>query len=406
MEIKDELLDELLKGYKNPDDLVGDGGILDQLTKRLLNRVMHGEMTQHLGYAKNGDAASKTENRRNGSTPKTLKTKTGEVTIDMPRDRQSTFEPTMVKKHQRRFEGFDSKIISMYSRGMTVRDIKEHLKDMYGVDVSPELVSTVVENILDDVRAWQNRPLDSVYPIVYLDALMVKIKDNGHIVNKAVYLVMGVNMGGTKEVLGMWIAQNEGAKFWLMILNELKGRGVQDIFIACVDGLKGFEEAINSVFKQTQVQLCLVHMVRNSLRYVSWKDRKAVAAALKAIYTAENEAEAKASLAVVDKTWGKKYPTIVPQWERNWLGIIPFLAYPDFIRKAIYTTNAIESLNRTSRKVTKNRGAFPNDEAALRLLYLALQNAAKKWTLPIRDWKGALNQFAILFADRFPEQWH
>ena len=404
MDIKDELLDELLKGYKNPDDLVGNGGILDQLTKRLLDRVMQGEMTHNLGYEKNG-RADKTENRRNGSTTKKVTTKTGEITVEVPRDREASFEPTMVKKHQRRFDGFDAKILSMYSRGMTVRDIKEHLKDMYGVDVSAELISTVVEDVLDDVHAWQNRPLAAVYPIIYLDALMVKIKDNGHIVTKAIYLAMGVTMNGSKEVLGMWIAQTEGAKFWLMILNELKNRGVQDIFIACVDGLKGFEEAITSVFEYTQVQLCLVHMVRNSLKYVSWKDRKAVATALKEIYAAANEAGAKQALTGFRKTWDSKYPTIGPLWERHWQGIIPFLAYPNFIRKAIYTTNAIESLNHSVRKITKNRGAFPNDEAALRLLFLGLQNAAKKWTLPIRDWKAALNQFAILFPDRFPTEW-
>lgn len=404
MDIKNELLDELLKGYKNPDDLVGKNGILDQLTKRLLDRVMQGEMTHHLGYEKN-DRAEKTKNRRNGRTSKKVTTQTGEVTLEVPRDRESTFEPTMVKKHQRRFDGFDAKILSMYARGMTVRDIKEHLKEMYGVDVSAELISTVVEDVLDDVRAWQNRPLAAVYPIVYLDALMVKIKDNGHIVSKAIYLAMGVTMNGSKEVLGMWVAQTEGAKFWLMILTELKNRGVQDIFIACVDGLKGFEEAITSVFEHTQVQLCLVHMVRNSLKYVSWKDRKAVAAALKNIYAAATEDGAQQALREFRTAWDSRYPTIGPLWERHWQGIIPFLAYPKFVRKAIYTTNAIESLNHTLRKITKNRGAFPNDEAALRLLFLGLQNAAKKWTMPIRDWKGALNQFAILFADRFPAQW-
>lgn len=404
MEIKNEVLDDLLKGYKNPEDLMGDNGIIDQLTKRLLERAMHGEMTHHLGYKKNG-IAGETANRRNGTTPKTVKTKSSQLSIAIPRDREATFEPHLIKKHQRRFEGFDAAILSMYSRGMTVRDIQEHLKELYRVDVSPELISNVVESVLEDVRAWQSRPLSAVYPIVYLDAVMIKARDNGHIVNKAVYLAMGVTMAGAKEALGMWITQTEGAKFWLMILNELKNRGVQDVFIACVDGLKGFEEAINSVFPQTQVQLCLVHMVRNSLKYVSWKDRKSVAAALKIIYTSTNEESARAALTNFRREWDTKYPLIGPLWERNWQGIIPFLGYPDFIRKAIYTTNAIESLNHSLRKITKNRGAFPNDEAALRLLYLGLQNAAKKWTLPIRDWKGALNQFAISFSDRFPVNW-
>jgi putative transposase len=404
MEIKNELLDELLKGYKNPEDLLGKDGIVNQLTKRLLERAMHGEITHHLGYEKNCSAAE-TNNRRNGTTPKTVKTSSTELTIEVPRDRASTFEPQLIKKHQRRFEGFDAAIISMYARGMCERDIREHLKELYSIEVSAELVSTVIESVLDDVRVWQNRPLAAVYPIVYLDAVMVKVKDNGHIMPKAIYLAMGVGMDGSKEVLGMWIAQTEGAKFWLMILNEIKNRGVQDIFIACVDGLKGFEEAITSIFPQTQVQLCLVHMVRNSLKYVSWKDRKAVAAALKQIYAAATEEGARQALNEFRTAWETKYPTIGPLWERHWQGIIPFLAYPEFIRKAIYTTNAIESLNHSLRKITKSRGAFPNDEAVLRLLFLGLQNASKKWTMPIRNWKGALNQFAIMFEDRFPANW-
>lgn len=404
MEIKDELLDELLKGYKNAEDLLGKNGLVNELTKRLFERALHGEMTHHLGYKKNAQA-TETSNRRNGTTPKTIKTSNSELSIEIPRDRAATFEPQLIKKHQRRFEGFDAAIISMYARGMSERDIREHLKELYGIEVSVELVSTVIENVLDDVRVWQNRSLAAVYPIVYLDAVMVKIKDNGHIVSKAIYLAMGVGMDGNKETLGMWIAQTEGAKFWMMILNEIRNRGVQDIFIACVDGLKGFEEAINSIFPKTQVQLCLVHMVRNSLKYVSWKDRKAVAAELKQIYAAATEEGARQALTGFRASWETKYPTIAPLWERHWQGIIPFLAYPEFIRKAIYTTNAIESLNHSLRKITKNRGAFPNDEAALRLLFLGLQNAAKKWTMPIKNWKGALNQFAIMYADRFPANW-
>lgn len=404
MEIRDELLDELLKGYKNPEDLIGSDGLLKQLTKRLVERAMQAEMTHHLGYEKN-DRAKEGGNRRNGTTPKTVKTSSGELKVEIPRDRASTFEPQLIPKHERRFDGFDPVILSMYSRGMTVRDIQGHLKELYGVDVSPELISTVLESVIEDVREWQGRSLSPIYPILYLDAVMVKIKDNGHIVTKAVYLAMGVTMDGVKEALGMWIAQTEGAKFWLMILNELKNRGVQDVFVACVDGLKGFEEAITAVFPKTQVQLCLVHMVRNSLRFVSWKDRKAVAASLKRIYTSSTEESARQELASFRTEWDEKYPTIAPLWERNWQGIMPFMAYPDFIRKAIYTTNAIESLNNTLRKITKNRGAFPSDEAALRLLFLALGNAAKKWTMPIRDWKMALNQFAILFPDRFPQEW-
>ncbi len=285
---------------------------------------------------------------------------------------------------------------------MSTRDIQFHLKDIYGIEVSPDLISSVTEKIMEDIKAWQTRPLARLYPIVYLDAVRVKIRDNGHIVNKAVYLVLGVGLDGQKDVLGMWIAETEGAKFWAMILTELRNRGVEDIFIICVDGLKGFSEAIEGIYPKTQVQLCIVHMIRNSLKYVSWKDRKAVVEALKPIYSATNAAAAEESLKEFCSVWNSKYPTIGDLWRRNWEGIVPFLAYPGYIRKAIYTTNAIESLNHSLRKITKNRGSFPNDEAALKLLYLGLQNAKKKWTMPIWQWKDALNQFAVVFADRFP----
>ena len=398
MAIRQELLEELLKDYKSPEDLLGQGGLLKELTKALVEKALDGELTHHLGYSKH--SASKSDNARNGKSKKGLLTDHGKMEIVSPRDRNGSFEPELVKKRQTRFDGFDDKILSMYSRGMTVREIQGHLEDIYAVEVSPDLISSVTDSVLEEVRAWQNRPLDAVYPIVFMDALRVKIRDNGHVINKAVYMALGVNLDGHKEVLGLWVAKEEGAKFWLKVVTELKNRGVKDMFIACVDGLKGFPEAIESVYPETQVQLCIVHMVRNSLRFVPWKDKKAVVADLKTIYTATNAEMAKENLKSFRTKWNEKYPTIADSWERDWEGLIPFLSYPDYIRKAIYTTNAIESLNRSLRKVSKNRGSFPNDESALKLLYLALSNISKKWTMPIRLWKQALNQFVILFPGR------
>ena len=398
MAIRQEILEELLKDYKSPEDLLGQGGLLKELTKALVEKALDGELTHHLGYSKH--SASKSDNARNGKSKKGLLTDHGKMEIVSPRDRNGSFEPELVKKRQTRFDGFDDKILSMYSRGMTVREIQGHLEDIYAVEVSPDLISSVTDSVLEEVRAWQNRPLDAVYPIVFMDALRVKIRDNGHVINKAVYMALGVNLDGHKEVLGLWVAKEEGAKFWLKVVTELKNRGVKDMFIACVDGLKGFPEAIESVYPETQVQLCIVHMVRNSLRFVPWKDKKAVVADLKTIYTATNAEMAKENLKSFRTKWNEKYPTIADSWERNWEGLIPFLSYPDYIRKAIYTTNAIESLNRSLRKVSKNRGSFPNDESALKLLYLALSNISKKWTMPIRLWKQALNQFVILFPGR------
>jgi putative transposase len=401
MAIRQELLEELLKDYKSPEDLLGQGGLLKELTKALVEKALDGELTHHLGYSKH--SASKSDNARNGKSKKGLLTDHGKMEIVSPRDRNGSFEPELVKKRQTRFDGFDDKILSMYSRGMTVREIQGHLEDIYAVEVSPDLISSVTDSVLEEVRAWQNRPLDAVYPIVFMDALRVKIRDNGHVINKAVYMALGVNLDGHKEVLGLWVAKEEGAKFWLKVVTELKNRGVKDMFIACVDGLKGFPEAIESVYPETQVQLCIVHMVRNSLRFVPWKDKKAVVADLKTIYTATNAEMAKENLKSFRTKWNEKYPTIADSWERNGEGLIPFLSYPDYIRKAIYTTNAIESLNRSLRKVSKNRGSFPNDESALKLLYLALSNISKKWTMPIRLWKQALNQFVILFPGRLGE---
>jgi putative transposase len=331
-----------------------------------------------------------------------LRGKRGQVRIDVPRDRNSEFEPQLVKKNQTRFDGLDEKIISLYSRGMTQREIQGHLEEIYGVEVSPSLISTVTDAVLDEVRAWQSRPLDAVYPILYLDALQVKVKSQGRVTNKAIYLAFGVNLQGLKEVLGMWASESEGAKFWMQIITELKNRGLQDIFIACVDGLKGFPEAIEAIFPRTQVQMCMVHLVRHSLSYVSHRDRKDVATDLKAIYQAVTLVEAEEHLNEFEERWSKSYPVIAKSWRGSWARVMPMFGYPAEIRRVIYTTNTIESLNMTLRKLTKNRSLFPNDEAVFKLLYLGLKNISQRWTMPIKNWSGALNQFAILFEGRVP----
>lgn len=406
MTIKQEIVKELMKDYKRPEDLVGDKGLFKELMKALLERAMDVEMNHHLGYEKYDPKGKNSGNSRNGTGKKRIKGDFGELELEPPRDRNGTFEPKLIKKRQTRFNGFDEKIISMYARGMTTRDIQDHLKELYGIDVSPDLISDVTDEIIQEVTEWQNRILDPLYPILYLDALVVKIKDEGHIINKSVYFALGVNMDGHKELLGMWIETTEGAKFWLRIITELSNRGVKDVFIACVDGLKGFEEAIHSVFPQTEVQLCIVHMIRNSLRYVSYKDRKTLATDLKRIYQATTVEESKTELEKFSEIWDKKYPLISKSWKSNWELIIPFFAYPDYIRKAIYTTNAIESINMSLRKVLKTRGSFPTDDAALKLLYLAIRNISKKWTMPIRDWGLAMNQFEISFGKRLTNYVH
>lgn len=404
MTIDKELLDRLFADYKKPEDLLGETGLLKQLTKALLERALQAELTDHLGHEKHAPVVNRSGNARNGASAKTIKGNFGTLPIEIPRDRDSSFEPAIISKGQTRFAGFDDKIISLYARGLTTRDIQGHLKEIYGVEVSPSLISTVTDAVADEVKIWQNRPLDALYPIVYMDAIRVKCRDNGHVINKAVYLAIGITMDGVKEVLGMWVSENEGAKFWLQVVTELKNRGVQDIFIACVDGLKGFPEAIETVFPDTQVQLCIVHMVRYSLKYVSWKQRKEVAADLRTIYQAPTAEQAEVNLDAFAAKWDTTHPTISQSWRRNWERVIPFFAYPAEIRKVIYTTNAIESINMSLRKVTKTRGSFPNDEAMFKLLYLALNNIAKKWTMPIRDWKAAMNRFSILFEDRMPSK--
>lgn len=402
MATTDELLDALMKDYKKPEDLIGENGLLKQLTKKLLERAMQAEITEHLGYEKNAPSGKNSGNSRNGIYKKNIKGEFGNLDVTVPRDRNASFEPIILPKGESRFTGFDDKIISMYARGMTTRDIQAHLEEIYGVDVSPTLVSQVTEAVTDEIKLWQNRPLDDVYPIMYLDAVRVKVRHDGRVISKAVYLAIGVTMNGVKEVLGMWTAETEGAKFWLQVVTELKNRGVKDIFIACVDGLKGFPEAIEAVFPQTQIQLCIVHMVRHSLNYVSWKQRKEAADDLKAIYQAPTLEMAETNLDAFAAKWDATHPTIAKSWRNNWERIIPLFSYPPDIRKAIYTTNAIESLNMSLRKVTKNRGSFPNDDAMFKLLYLALKNIAKKWTMPIKHWKSALNQFSIIFEGRMP----
>src|ERR1044071_3526644 len=402
MPISPELLDELLKEYNSPDDMFGQNGLLQQLTKALVERAMQAEMTHHLGYDKHAPEGKNSGNSRNGSFPKTIRGKRGQLQIEVPRDRKGEFAPKLIKKGQTRFDGFDDKILSMYSRGLSVREIQAHLQEVYAVEVSHDLISSVTDAVIDEVRAWQTRPLDAVYPILYLDALQVKIRDQGRVANKAIYLAIGVNLAGLKEVLGLWSSDNEGAKFWLRVITELKNRGVRDVYIACVDGLKGFPEAIESVWPKTEVQLCIVHQTRHSLAYVSYKDRKAVATDLKAIYQAVTVAEAERRLVEFAAKWDGKYSLIAKSWRANWGRLTPMYSYPAEIRRAIYTTNAIESLNMSLRKIIKTRASFPNEEAAMKLLYLALKNVAKKWTMPIRDWSTAMNQLAILFEGRVP----
>jgi putative transposase len=396
------LVDQLLKDYKQPEDILGDNGLLKQFTKALLERAMQVEMSEHLGYEKHDSSGDNSGNSRNGSSGKTLKGDFGELAIEIPRDRNSEFEPKIIPKGKTRLDGFNEKMLSLYARGLTTREIQQHIQEIYKVEVSPTLISNVTEAVMEDVVAWQNRPLEAIYPILYMDALQVKIRDGAHVVNKAVHLAIGVTLAGTKEVLGLWLGQTEGAKLWLQIVTELKNRGVKDIFIACVDGLKGFPAAIEAVFPKAQVQLCIVHMVRHSLNFVGYKERKEVAADLQKIYRAASRDEAELRLSEFAAKWDAKYPTISQSWRRNWERLVPFLAYPEEIRRVIYTTNAVESVNMSVRKIIKNRGSFPTDESALKLLYLALRNITRRWTMPIKDWRAALNRFAIIFEDRMP----
>ena len=400
-EAVDAALDELLKGHR-PEDILNEGGLVQDLTRRIMERALEGEMTDHLGYEKHASEGRDRGNSRNGKTSKRVKTGEAELEIEVPRDREGSFEPVLVPKGCRRLPGFDDRVIALYARGMTTRDIESGLKEMYGVDVSPSLISAVTDSVLDDVKAWQSRPLDAVYPVVYLDAIHVKMRSSGHVQNTAVYVALAINVEGNKELLGLWVGESEGAKFWLSVLTELKNRGLQDILIAAIDGLKGFPEAIEAVFPETNIQLCIVHMVRNSLRYVPWKDRKAVAADLRTIYKAKTLEMAEEALDAFEEKWGDQYPMVVKSWRSNWANIIPFFDFPEEIRKVIYTTNAIESINSQLRKVVKKKGAFPTPESVRKVMYLAMMRASKRWSRPVKDWAMALNHFAVAFEGRLP----
>lgn len=402
-EISQELLDELLKDYESPEDLVGPDGLMKQLFGRLVETAAGAELTDHLGYEK-GDAKGRgSGNSRNGTSPKTLVTDHGEVPVAIARDRNGSFEPKIVAKNQTHFDGFDDKIISMYAGGMTVGEIRDHLGDIYGVEVSKDFISRATDAVLDDVKLWQSRPLDPCYPVVWVDALIVKIRTDGVVRNRPVYLVLGLNMEGRKEALGLWIgAGGESAKFWLKIFNDIKNRGTETICVVCCDGLTALPEAIEAVYGDAWIQTCVVHLIRNSLKYVSWRDRKAVAKDLKPIYRAATEDAARDALDAFDEIWGGKYPMIGDSWRGHWERFIPFLAFPEPIRRIVYTTNSIEAVNRQLRKIIKTRGHFPTEDAAMKLLWLALRNAEKKWTYPIRDWPRALHQFAIYFPGQIP----
>ncbi len=402
MAIPKELLDELMKHYKKPEDLMGENGILKELTKSLVERALQGEMTDHLGYDKHAVAGKNTGNSRNGTSAKTLKTPKGDLKIEVPRDRNGDFDPKLVAKNQTHFDGFDEQILSMYAKGLSTREISEHIRDLYHTEVSTEFISRVTDSVMDGLKDWQNRRLDPVYPIVYMDAIRVKIRDEGQIRSKAIYIVIGVTMEGFKDILGLWVEQTEGAKFWLSIVTELKNRGLNDILIASVDGLKGFPDAIRAVYPLAEVQLCIVHMIRNSTKLVTFKDRKQIVEDLKPVYKAPTEESAREALEEFGEKWNKKYPLIYRSWNANWDNLTHYLGYTDEIRKVIYTTNAIESLNMSLRRVTKVKGSFPTDQAALKLLYMALQNITKRWTMPVRDWGQALNQLAIKFEHRVP----
>jgi transposase-like protein len=402
-DIIDQMLDTIDFRGLTQDQVVGQDGLIKQLTGRILQRALEAEMTEHLGYEKNSNSGDNSGNSRNGHTEKTVLLENQSTTIEIPRDRNSTFEPIIVPKHEKRISLFNDQIISMYSFGMSDKQIREHLEKVYNIDVSPDLISRVTNEVLDEVKEWQNRPLEKSYAIVYLDALRVKSREAGKSCNKSVYIALGVNFEGHKEVLGLWIAENVGAKFWMGVLTQLKNRGLEDILIACMDGLTGFPDALRAIYPQTRIQLCIVHMVRNSTKFVSWKDLKKLCADLKAVYSANTEEAGLDALEEFGKSWNDKYPMIYQSWQRHWNDLSEFFKYPPGIRKAIYTTNAIESLNFSLRKVIKNKLIFVNDDAIFKILYLAIRNASEKWTMPIRDWGQALNQFAIEFGkERVP----
>ena len=404
MNIETEAIDNLIKDLdlKKGTELFGANGLVKQLTKRLVERVLEAELEEHLGYPKGDRGEEPKANPRNGTTPKRVKTDDGVLEILVPRDRNGTFSPQLVKKRQTRLDGFDDKVLSLYGRGMSTRQIQGHLAELYGTEVSPDLISRVTDAVLEDVQEWRKRPLAPVWPIVYLDALVIRVREGGVVRRKSAYLAIGVGLDGLKEVLGIWLEETEGAKFWLKVITELKNRGVEDIIIACVDGLKGFPQALESVFPQTTVQTCIVHMIRNSTHFVSWKDRKSVARDLKPIYTAVDREAAESALRTFEDTWGQQYPMITQSWRSNWERVVPFLDFPPGLRRILYTTNAIESFNARVRKLVNGKGHFPNDDAAFKLIYLAVVAAEKRWTRPPHGWSQALNQLAIRFEGRLP----
>ncbi|EHK4823877.1 IS256 family transposase, partial [Salmonella enterica subsp. enterica serovar Abony] len=389
---------ELAKGLKTEADL---NQFSRMLTKLTVETALNAELTDHLGHEKNAPKTG--SNTRNGYSSKTVLCDDGEIELNTPRDRENTFEPQLIKKHQTRITQMDSQILSLYAKGMTTREIVASFKEMYDADVSPTLISKVTDAVKEQVTEWQNRQLDALYPIVYMDCIVVKVRQNGSVINKAVFLALGINTEGQKELLGMWLAENEGAKFWLSVLTELKNRGLQDILIACVDGLKGFPDAINSVFPQTHIQLCIIHMVRNSLKYVSWKDYKAVTSGLKTVYQAPTEEAALMALDAFAKVWDDKYPQISKSWRAHWENLNTLFSYPPDIRKAIYTTNAIESLNSVIRATIKKRKVFPTDDSVRKVIYLAIKDASKKWSMPIQNWRLAMSRFIIEFGDRLSD---
>ena len=396
----DKLIDQLDLSGITQDEMFGEGGLLQTLTTRLLNKALEAEMDHHLGYKKNSAEGNNTGNSRNGHKTKKVLTRDQEVEIEVPRDRNGKFDPVIVPKYSKRIELFNDQIISLYARGMTARDIVNNLKEIYNVDVSPALISEVTNAVMDDVNEWRRRSLEDMYAIVYLDALRINSRESGKNQNKALYIALGINMEGRKEVLGMYLSDNEGAKFWMSVLSDLKSRGVKDILFTCMDGLTGFPEAVRAVFPQTVVQLCIVHMVRNSTKFVSYKDLKAICRDLKKIYGSANEEEALDQLEAFGEIWDSKYPMIRKSWENHCNDLKEFFSYPEEIRKLIYTTNAIESLNCTLRKVTRNRNAFPDDDSVYKIMYLAINNISKKWTMPVQNWGVIINQLSIMFGDR------
>ena len=402
-DVIDKMLDQIDFHGMTAEELSGENGLLKQLTSRFYSRALDAEMDEHLGYKKNDNAGDNSGNSRNGYTTKTVITDDNDtIEVQVPRDRNSTFEPVIIPKHEKRTPLFNDQIISMYSFGMSCRDIQRHLQNVYGVEVSPELISNVTESVMADVREWQTRPLEKSYPILFLDALRVNSRQDGKNINKALYVALAINWEGKKEVLGLWLADTEGAKFWMSVLTDIKNRGTQDILIACMDGLTGFPDAVKAVFPDTHIQHCIVHMIRSSTKFVSYKDLKAVCKDLKEVYSAVNAESGHAALEEFGKKWNDKYPMIQASWERNWNDLTEFFNYPGEIRRTIYTTNAIESLNFSLRKITRNKSSFPDDESIYKVMYLAIKNASTRWTMSIKNWGLAVNQFATLFDGRVP----